>query len=131
MRIVSLYAALLAILFIILSIRTIRMRRSLKIAIGDSGSPAMLRAMRVHSNFAEYVPLTLFLVALVEVGSASSWVVHALGSLLLVGRLSHAYGVSQTTEVFAFRVSGMAMTFTTILFASLILLYEFLWPRVA
>jgi uncharacterized membrane protein YecN with MAPEG domain len=131
MRIVSLYAALLAILFIILSIRTIRMRRSLKIAIGDSGSPAMLRAMRVHSNFAEYVPLTLFLVALVEVGSASSWVVHALGSLLLVGRLSHAYGVSQTTEVFAFRVSGMAMTFTTILIASLILLYKFSWPRVA
>jgi len=131
MRIVGLYAALLSILFVVLSIRTIRMRRSLKIAIGDSGSPGMLRAMRVHSNFAEYVPLTLLLMALVEVGGAAPWLVHALGLLLLVGRLSHAYGVSQTTEVFVFRVAGMAMTFTTILCASLILLYEFSWPRVA
>ena len=125
MRIVSLYAALLSILFVALSIRTIRMRRSLKIAIGDSDNPAMLRAMRVHSNFAEYVPLAILLMALVEVGGAATWAVHGLGLLLLAGRLSHAYGVSQIKEVFAFRIAGMVMTFTTILCASLILLSEF------
>lgn len=125
MPIVSLYAALLAILFVGLSIRTIRLRRSLKIAIGDRGSTEMLRAMRVHSNFAEYVPLALLLMALVEVGGGSPWVLHGLGLLLLTGRASHAYGVSQTSEVFAFRVAGMAMTFATILCASLVLLYEF------
>jgi uncharacterized membrane protein YecN with MAPEG domain len=51
-------------MIIALSVRTVRMRRHLKIAIGDAGNHAMLRAMRVHSNSAEYVPLTLLLIFL-------------------------------------------------------------------
>ena len=70
-HIVLLYAALLALLFVGLSIRTLRMRRRLGIAIGDAGNESMLRAMRAHSNFAEYVPLSLLLIYLVEVTGAS------------------------------------------------------------
>ncbi|HAY26639.1 MAG TPA: glutathione metabolism protein, partial [Candidatus Accumulibacter sp.] len=55
------YAALLALFFVALSIRTLRLRRELRITVGDGGNPAMLRAMRVHANFAEYVPLGLIL----------------------------------------------------------------------
>ena len=55
----AIYAAILALMFVGLSVRTLSMRRRLKIAIGDEGNPTMLRAMRVHSNFAEYVPLGL------------------------------------------------------------------------
>lgn len=66
MHIVFLYAALLALLFVALSIRTLLMRRRLGIAIGDAGNESMLRAMRVHSNFAEYVPLSLLLIYFVE-----------------------------------------------------------------
>jgi len=66
MNILPLYAALLAMLFVALSIRTLRLRRRLRIGIGDAGNEQMLRAMRVHSNFAEYVPLTLFLIYLAE-----------------------------------------------------------------
>ena len=73
--IVSAYAALLALLFMALSIRTLRLRRQLRIAIGDAGNPAMLRAMRVHSNFAEYVPLSLLLVYFVEVQGAQATLV--------------------------------------------------------
>ena len=64
MQIVPLYASILALLFVALSVRTLRLRRSLRIAIGDAGSETMLRAMRVHSNFAEYVPLSLILIYL-------------------------------------------------------------------
>ena len=60
-HIVPAYAALLALFFVALSIRTLRLRRELRIAVGDGGNPAMLRAMRVHANFAEYVPLGLIL----------------------------------------------------------------------
>jgi len=60
MHVVSLYAALLALLFVALSIRTLRMRRRLRIAVGDAGNQAMLKAIRAHSNFSEYVPLSLF-----------------------------------------------------------------------
>ena len=108
------YAAILALLFLVLSVRTLRLRRSLQIPIGDAGSPQMLRAMRVHANFAEYVPFTLLLIFMLELQDAPSLLVHGLCICLLVGRVSHAYGVSQEAENFRFRVFGMAMTFAAL-----------------
>lgn len=115
MQIVPIYAAVLSLLFVFLSIRTIRLRRSLKIGIGHANNEKMLRAMRVHSNFSEYVPLSLLLLLFLETQHAHHVILHGLCSLLVVGRFLHAYGVSQEKEKFAFRISGMAMTFTTIL----------------
>ena len=125
MHILPLYAALLVLLFVVLSIRTLRLRRTLKIGVGDGGNPQMLRAMRVHSNFAEYVPLALLMVYLVESRGAYPVFVHALGLFLLAGRLSHAYGVSQAREDLRFRVAGMALTFATLLSAAAYLLFAF------
>jgi uncharacterized protein len=113
--ILPIYAALFAIFFIVLSIRTIRQRRSLKIGLGDAGNKDMQRAMRVHANFAEYVPLCLLMIYLVEQSGVYAWLVHALGAGLLVGRLSHAYGVSQVRENFKFRVTGMTLTFIVLI----------------
>jgi len=118
MHIAPLYASVLSILFVVLSVRTLRMRHRLKIAVGDAGNQALLRAIRVHSNFAEYVPLSLLLISFVEMSGASALLVHFLGLCLLVGRAVHAYGVSQLNETYAFRVAGMAMTFTTLMGAS-------------
>ena len=56
------YGAVLALLFVGLSVRTCLLRRKLRVAIGDAGNEVMLRVMRVHSNFAEYVPLNLLLI---------------------------------------------------------------------
>ncbi len=105
------YAAVLAGLFLVVSVRTIRLRRRLQIALGDSDDDRMLRAMRVHANFAEYVPLTLLLLLMLELSAASAWVVHALGAGLVLGRLSHAFGVSRSPEDYRFRVLGMVLTF--------------------
>lgn len=125
MHIVPFYASLLALLFAALSVRTLRMRRHLKIAIGDAGNQAMLRAMRVHSNFAEYVPLSLLLVYFVEIRGAHSLLVHALASCLLAGRALHAFGVSQLKENYRYRVSGMGMTLTTLVAASAYLVWSY------
>jgi hypothetical protein len=62
--------------------------------------------------------------AFVEMRGSASWLLHGMGCLLIAGRLSHAYGVSQLRESFAFRVAGMAMTFTVILTASLAILVQ-------
>lgn len=129
MTIVSLYAALLALLFVALSVRTLRLRHKLRIAIGDGKDSTMLRAMRVHSNFAEYVPLSLILLFLVESQGASAPIVHGLCLCLLVGRLVHAYGVSQTNENLRYRVTGMALTFTTLLGSSAFLLLRYFTSR--
>jgi hypothetical protein len=122
MPITSFYAALLALLFVALSVRTLRLRRHLRIAIGDAGNPQMLRAMRVHSNFAEYVPLSLIMLLLLEMQGPAAWLVHGLGLCLLCGRISHAYGVSQPKETFRFRIAGMALTFATLVAAASYLL---------
>jgi uncharacterized protein len=124
MPIVSLYASILALLFVALSVRTLRLRRRLQIAIGDGDDQAMLRAMRVHANFAEYVPLGLLLIYFVETSAVAPLFVHLLGICLLAGRAAHAYGVSQLEEDYRFRVAGMAMTLATYIASAAFLLYS-------
>ncbi len=115
MQILPLYASILTLLYVALSIRTLRLRRTLRIAIGDAGNERMLRAMRVHSNFAEYVPLGLIMIYLVETLGAQPLLVHGLCLCLLAGRAAHAFGVSRLKEDYRFRVAGMALTFTALI----------------
>jgi len=115
MRITALYAGLLALLFVLLSVQVIALRRSGKVALGDGGNALLARRIRVHGNFAEFAPLGLILVGLSESLIAPPLLVHALGLALLVGRMSHAWGMSQPREVLAFRSVGMMLTFGMLL----------------
>jgi uncharacterized protein len=119
------YAAVFALMFVVLSLRTIRLRRRAKAAIGDGGDPRLARAARVHSNFAEYVPLSLLLIYFLETQTGSGMGIHVLCLMLLAGRSSHAWGVSQVRENYRFRVVGMVLTFTVILSAAFRLLYAY------
>jgi uncharacterized membrane protein YecN with MAPEG domain len=116
------YAAILGLGFVGLSFLTLRLRRQNKIALGDGGNPQLLRAIRVHSNFAEYVPIALILIYMTESIGAPIYLIHFLGISLLIGRLSHAWGVSQENENFKFRVFGMIATFNAIIVSSLYIL---------
>ena len=117
-----LYAALIGLVFTMLSVRTLRLRRRLGVAIGLGEEPILLKAVRAHGNFAEYVPIALLLMMFTELRTDGTLLIHVLGALLLVGRLTHAYGISQLKENYRFRVAGMAMTFTVIIACSLRLL---------
>ncbi len=81
--------------------------------------------MRVHSNFSEYVPFSLLLIFLVETQGAYPLLVHGLCLCLFVGRLSHAFGVSQTGEDYRYRVFGMALTFITLVTSAAYLLFAY------
>lgn len=132
MHVTPFYAAALALLFIALSVRTLRLRRALRVGLGDQGEPQILRAMRVHANFTQYVPLTLVLTLMLELQGASAAPVHFLCACLVVGRISHALGVSREPEDYRFRVFGMAMTFTALGGAAVtLLLAPFLLPLLA
>jgi uncharacterized protein len=131
MHITPIYAALFALFFVALSVRTLRLRRTLNIPVGDGGHPQMLRAMRVHANFAEYVPLTLLLVFMLEAEGGQRALIHALCLVLLVGRLSHAAGVSMVAEDYRFRVFGMGSTFTALISAAACILGLAVWRFVA
>ena len=125
MKVTPFYAALFALLFFALSVRTLRLRKKLQIAVGDAGNKHMLRAMRVHGNFAEYVPLTLLLIFMLEGTGVSSLWVHAFCIALLAGRLSHAFGVGQVDEQFQYRVFGMAATFVALVGSALLILWRY------
>ena len=114
----AIYAALLAVMFIVLSIKVIKQRQRFKIGIGSNGEIALERAIRVHANFAEYVPFALLLLFLAEHSGLAALYVHLLGCILIVGRLSHAFGVSQVQEPLKFRVFGMMLTFCVLLLAA-------------
>ena len=115
MLVTPLYAGLLVLLFIILSIRVIRRRRSGGIALGDGGNTGMLRVIRGHANFAEYVPLALVLMVILEHSRFSIYTLHALGIMLVVARLLHAYALSFTDKFMFGRVAGATLTFLVLL----------------
>jgi hypothetical protein len=122
MPITALYAALLTPLFILLSVRTIAARRKARVAFGPGEDDQLLRRMRAHANFAEYVPLALLLTALSESLGAPAPALHGLGASLLVGRIVHAYALSRTPHSVRFRVVGMTLTFAVLCLGALLAL---------
>ena len=121
--IVPAYAAVLVFIYIYLAIRVIGLRRSRRVGIGHGGHADLERAMRVHANFAEYVPLAVLLLAFVETQGRPAWMVHLLALALLAARIVHAYGVSQAKENIRLRVAGVLTTFAVLAFAGISLLF--------
>lgn len=120
MTITPVYAGLIALLFVLLGMRVIRARRQAKIPLGDGGDRILLRRLRAHGNLAEYAPMAVVLMALIEWQGASAPLVHAVGLCLLGGRLIHAYGVSAEPETYRLRVAGMALTFTALIIGGVV-----------
>jgi uncharacterized membrane protein YecN with MAPEG domain len=99
-------------------------RRRGGIYLGDGGDQALLRVIRGHANFAEYVPLALLLMGMLELSRFSIYVLHALGIVLLVARLLHGYALS-FTDHFAFgRFWGAALTFAVLTIEAVLCVYQ-------
>jgi len=118
----ALYAALLALIFIVLSVAVVRQRRRFQVALGDGGHAPLQRAIRAHANFAEYVPLALLVLFLAEYSGLQPTLVHLLGIILLCARISHAFGVSRAPEQLKFRAVGILLTFIVLLLSALAVL---------
>lgn len=111
----SFYAAPLAALLVWLSLRVIGHRRRAQIAVGTGEDVALLRASRAQANFAEYVPMALILLALLEAAGTGPFLLHALGVGLLGGRIAHGVGIARSPEDLRLRQIGMALTFGVII----------------
>jgi uncharacterized membrane protein YecN with MAPEG domain len=106
----SLYAGLLAYMYLILTIRVTRNRHQKRIGILEGDDQEMAQAIRVHGNFSEYVPIILILMALSELNDLPPYFLHVMGIVVLGSRISHAIGLTQTTKGGKFRVYGMYAT---------------------
>lgn len=114
--ITAFYASLLALCYLYLSFSVIGARRGARVSVGDGGNSDLARAVRVHGNFSEYVPITLILLACLESLAPQQWVLHAGACALLFGRLLHAYGLRHHEGVSWQRIAGMLLTFSSMLF---------------
>ncbi|HEX5864881.1 MAG TPA: MAPEG family protein [Casimicrobiaceae bacterium] len=123
MFVTPLYAGLLALWFLVLSWRVIQ-RRGKGTYLGDGGDQALLRVIRGHANFAEYVPLALLMMGFLEVSRYSIYVLHVLGIVLFVARLLHGYALS-FTEHFSFgRLWGSTLTFIVLAIEAVLCIYQ-------
>ncbi|WP_310625212.1 MAPEG family protein [Limnohabitans sp.] len=110
----AVFASILALMFIKLSFNVIGFRRKNKVSLGAGGVDELERAIRAHGNFAEYVPLGLFLIGALELNGAPWELVAVLGALLVAGRYFHAKGISEPPPNFTQRVRGMKLTFAAL-----------------
>jgi uncharacterized protein len=87
------YALPLVAIWFALWINVTSKRSALNASIGDAGDRDLLRRIRCHGNFIEWVPFVLVLMILAEMQGAGALWLHAAGVLLLIGRMAHPFGL--------------------------------------
>ena len=128
MTVIPLYAGLLALLYFVLSYRIVLMRGAGMPSLGDGGNSVLLRRIRAHGNFAEYVPIILLMMGMLEFGKLPTPYLHGLGITLLVARVLHGYALS-FTESFTFgRFWGTALTFLLLVVCGALCLCQAFYP---
>ncbi|WP_024868265.1 MAPEG family protein [Pseudoxanthomonas suwonensis] len=125
-RISLLVASLHLLLFLYLSLRVMLQRRSRRIGIGAGGDLELERRIRVHANFAEYVPLGLLVLALLELSGTRAEVLWTFGLALLGARLMHAAGLGGSSGYSAGRAGGAALTMLVLAGMGLLGLWRFI-----
>ena len=93
----SIYAALAGFISVGLAFRVVRLRRREHIALGHGDNKYLRRAIRVHANATEYIPIILILMLLLEINGGPTWQLHFFGVLTILGRLMHAWWLSRFT----------------------------------
>lgn len=92
-----------------LGVRVSKLRHALGVSVGDGGQEPLIRRMRAQANFLENTPLTLILIAAVELaGKGGVWLAPA-GGIFVLGRVAHAIGMDGTFK--AGRPIGMLTTY--------------------
>ncbi|MGH7089005.1 MAG: MAPEG family protein [Stellaceae bacterium] len=127
--IVPAYAGVLALVYLALSLRVSQLRRRGQVAVGSGQDRFLLRAIRAHANFGEYVPLALILLGFLEMQRGSAILLHALCLLLLFGRLAHAFGISREPDLMPLRAVGMLATYVVLIVPAIVLIAD--WSRAA
>ena len=122
MFVTPLYAGLLTLWFVVLSIRVMNLRSD--VPYGDSGDIAITRVIRAQANFAEYVPLALLLMGFLEVTRYSIYFLHALGVILVVARLLHGLALSFGWQPRFGRVTGAGLTVLVLLIEAVLCIYQ-------
>ena len=128
--ITSAYLGILALLYLVLGLQVSRLRRGHRVLFGDGDNIKLRSAIRAHANFAEYVPIIVLMVAMLEMSGMPALRVHLLMGALLVARLLHPLGMYVGPRALQFqicRVGGISLTWLVLVAAAIMSLLRF-WP---
>jgi uncharacterized protein len=121
MNISILFTIIFIIFYLILTIITINVRKSSKVAYGDDNNKKLIKAIRAHANFFEFTVFFIISSFLLEILDANQIYVLFVNIVFLLGRISHAY--SMLKEKILFRVIGMMATLSIYALNCIYLLY--------
>ena len=126
MPITPLLAGVFGLMYLFLSISVIRIRYSANISLGTRDNDELEKEVRIHANFAEYLPFCLLLFWFVESITFNSRLVFWLGSLLLVARVAHVLGMKDSKSLLILRRFGVVATFAVMLISCVYLIWWYL-----
>jgi uncharacterized membrane protein YecN with MAPEG domain len=119
MEITTIFLAILALMYLALSLRVSLVRTKTGVAIGNGKDEALIRAVRTHANFNEYTLLLIFIMWMLEYSAAAEWFLWLFGIGIVVGRVAHAYGMWDARTPDIARGAGMLVTYALLLVGSL------------
>ena len=123
-----LFAALLALMFVLLSANIVRLRFREQVSLGDGGNPSLNIAIRIQANFVEYVPFTLLLMWLLESIDLSPARVFWIGLALVLSRIFHVLGMSFPKKLMILRQISVILSFVILVWLSAAILGYYLAP---
>ena len=123
--VITLYAGILGLIYVGLALFVVNGRFKYQVNLGDGGNDFILKRVRVHANFIEYVPIALILMALAEIEGAPEWLLHVLGVTLLIGRAIHPLGILKVVGPSVGRTGGMILTLSVIIISSILCIRSF------
>ena len=123
LSIVGFWTALILLMQIYMTMRVGLVRQKHKVSLGDGGNPDLHVRIRAHGNFVEILPLPIIGLVLLALLNAHDYALHAIGALLLIGRICHLIGMGGKHNAGKARPIGMLMNMLAILAAALYLLF--------
>jgi uncharacterized protein len=105
-----LYTFVLVALYMVLSGRVIYLRNAKGIVIGHGEDRTLQKAIRSHGNFAEYVPLCVIILVVMEIQQGPTMTLHLCGFGLIIGRILHSIGLSRRAKPSPARFFGTVLT---------------------
>ena len=121
-RAAALWAALLILTLLGLSLAVVRQRQRHGVMFGDGGVPELAQAIRAFGNAAEYIPPGLIGLTVMAMVGAPALAVQAAGFILFAGRAAHAVGLSRESGPSRLRSIGMVLTWVAYILAAVALL---------
>lgn len=129
--ITALYAGILALYLVPMIALVIKRRFQSGVGLGsgrDDGlvpEQNLLRAVRIHADFLEFVPTILFLMLLMEITGTSTHILHGIGIALATARALHGWGLFKSSGTTWQRFIGTIMSLILVIFAAIMCILSY------